>query len=686
MADNTELDAGSGGVTLATASLTFSGDTAQVQVVGCAILSGSEGSWVLSQFVGGAGAVAAGVQRVTLASDDPGVALLTTIDADTSAIKTAVEVMDDWDESDRAKVNPIVGQAGIAAGAGAVGVTVPRVTLASDDPGVALLTTIDSDTDAIKTAVETIDNAISGSEILIAGGATQTNDVKVTLDGEAVVLGAGSAAIGKLAANTGVDIGDVDVTSMPGAAAEAAPLPGAFVVVAGDDGTDTHPLQTDASGNLKVNVSAGSAAGTEYTEDDAAAANPDGGMPVMVRADSPAGVTSTNGDVVAQRATNYGAAFVQILDSSGNFVDSFGGAGGTSSADDADFVAGTTLGTQVQGVYESSPTSVTDGDVGQIGITSTRQVRTSATQEGTWTVDCNGSNVTVDNASIAITHAALTELAGAIDTQVQVDIVADGAGLATDAKLDDIIADTAAIQTAVEIMDDWDESDRAKVNLIAGQAGIAGGTGVDGATVPRITLATNVALPAGTNNIGDVDVLSVVPGTAATNLGKARASAVGATDTGVAPLAVRNDDLADLAGADADYTPLQVDNRGALYVNSAAAEPKQLSGVAAGGTPGADEMIPSVSGKKLLILALSLFSTSTTTNTVYVDNVDNNLLGNSGNGIALSLDADGDTVAGFILPYNPGGWFKTDAVTEAVTLNTSAAQDIIWCITYIETD
>jgi hypothetical protein len=70
-------------------------------------------------------------------------------------------------------------------------------------------------------------------------------------------------------------------------------------------------------------------------------------------------------------------------------------------------------------------------------------------------------------------------------------------------------------------MDDWDESDRVKVNLIAGQAGIAAGTGVDGATVPRVTLATNVALPAGTNaigklaansgvDIGDVDVTSVV--------------------------------------------------------------------------------------------------------------------------------------------------------------------------------
>jgi len=37
---------------------------------------------------------------------------------------------------------------------------------------------------AIKSAVEKMDDPVSGSEMLIAGGATQANDVKVTLDGE----------------------------------------------------------------------------------------------------------------------------------------------------------------------------------------------------------------------------------------------------------------------------------------------------------------------------------------------------------------------------------------------------------------------------------------------------------------------------------------------------------------------
>jgi hypothetical protein len=44
--------------------------------------------------------------------------------------------------------------------------------------------------------------------------ASNHSDVPVTLDGETVVLGAGSAAFGKLAANDGVDIGNVDVASI----------------------------------------------------------------------------------------------------------------------------------------------------------------------------------------------------------------------------------------------------------------------------------------------------------------------------------------------------------------------------------------------------------------------------------------------------------------------------------------
>ena len=137
-------------------------------------------------------------------------------------------------------------------------------------------------------------------------------------------------------------------------------------------------------------------------------------------------------------------------------------------------------------------------------------------------------------------------------------------------------------QTAsLSVLDDWDETDRAKVNIIVGQAGIAAGTGVDGVTVPRVTLATNVALPAGTNgigkltansgvDIGDVDVTSVIPGVGATNLSKPEDGPHTTGDVGVMALAVRQDAQADF-GADGDYVPFSIDADGQLRVTGSVA-------------------------------------------------------------------------------------------------------------------
>lgn len=82
-----------------------------------------------------------------------------------------------------------------------------------------------------------------------------------------------------------------------------------------------------------------------------------------------------------------------------------------------------------------------------------------------------------------------------------------------------------------------------------------------------VTGTVTANLAAGTNNIGDVDVLSVVPGTAATNLGKAIDTALGATDTGVLALSVRDDALATLTEADGDVSALRVDSTGRLWCN-----------------------------------------------------------------------------------------------------------------------
>lgn len=63
----------------------------------------------------------------------------------------------------------------------------------------------------------------------------------------------------------------------------------------------------------------------------------------------------------------------------------------------------------------------------------------------------------------------------------------------------------------------------------------------------------------------DVDILSHVPGTGATNLGKAEDATHNSGDTGVMALAVRQDTTSPLAG-DGDYIPLSVNALGALRV------------------------------------------------------------------------------------------------------------------------
>lgn len=103
---------------------------------------------------------------------------LSVLDSNSAAIKTAVEIMDDWDESDRAKVNPIVGQAGITGGAGVVAANTPRTTLASDDPAVAALQIMDDwdETDRAKVNLIAAQAGITGG-----AGAVAANTPRVTL-------------------------------------------------------------------------------------------------------------------------------------------------------------------------------------------------------------------------------------------------------------------------------------------------------------------------------------------------------------------------------------------------------------------------------------------------------------------------------------------------------------------------
>lgn len=299
--------------------------------------------------------------RVTIASDSTGVVSVDdnggslTVDG-TVAISGTVAVTQSgtWDE---VGINDSGNSITVDDGGGSLTV----------DGTVAVSGTVTVDSE-LPAAAALADNAANptapavGAFGMVWDGATWDRAPGTAADGTLVNLGANNdvTVTGTVTANlSATDNAVLDVIASPVATISTTPLQRVAIFDASD-------AQITSFGG-----------GTQYTEDAAAAANPVGTAPILVRADTPAGVVSADGDNVAQRGTNFGAAFVQVVDSSGNFINTFGGSGGTAIADDADFVAGTTQGTPAMGVYESTPTSVTDGDIGYIGIDANRRVRVS---------------------------------------------------------------------------------------------------------------------------------------------------------------------------------------------------------------------------------------------------------------------------------------------------------------------
>jgi len=111
----------------------------------------------------GGGDATAANQTTIIGHVDGVETLIGTTNTNTGASTTALQIVDDWDESDRAKVNPIAGQAGVAAGAGAASALTQRVILASDDPAVV-------DLAAIEVLITTVLERVDGLETLLNAG------------------------------------------------------------------------------------------------------------------------------------------------------------------------------------------------------------------------------------------------------------------------------------------------------------------------------------------------------------------------------------------------------------------------------------------------------------------------------------------------------------------------------------
>jgi len=219
--------------------------------------------------------------------------------------------------------------------------------------------------------------------------------------------------------------------------------------------------------------------------------------------------------------------------------------------------------------------------------------------------------------------------------QMQVDIVADGAGLATDAKLDDIILDTAAIQTAVEIIDDWDDgSDRCRVVGAAAEDAAAAGN-------------------------------PVLVG------GRYDSTLRGLDDGDVGAPA--------LSSAAETVTIPQV--KYVMY-GSERCEVQHFETTTS--TSGEDLIAAPGAGKKILVLSLDITATSTTVTNVHLQTGTTNTdcWFDGTNPLPVAIDADGDNIAGRHWA-DERGLFSTPDANEALEAILSAAQAVQFRGTYI---
>lgn len=282
---------------------------------------------------------------------------------------------------------------------------------------------------------------------------------------------------------------------------------------------DYIPLTTDASGSLRVT---GGGGGTEYTEDIASAADPVGNQVIARRRDTLSTETTTDGDNTALNSTGKGELYVKhvdsipVTDNGGSLtvdgtVTSNAGTGFPSVQTEDAASAGGETGIQILGVRNDAAASKTstDGDFSALATDAAGRVGI-ADLGGAISVDDNGGSLTIDAASLPLPTGAST----LAEQQTQTTALQ---------KLDNIAhsGSDVALSEHVPISGQFDDTATTTVteNQIA---------------PVRITSAralhTSIrdALPAGTNNIGDVDVLTV-PAPLSTSGGGTEASALRVT-------------------------------------------------------------------------------------------------------------------------------------------------------------
>jgi len=320
----------------------------------------------------------------------------------------------------------------------------------------------------------------------------------------------------------------------------------------GTDG-DYSPLQVDATGLLKVNVVAGASSGAQFAEDAAHGSGDLGTQALAVRNDANSSLVDTDGDYSPLQVDSTGLLKVNVISG-----------GSTQFAEDAAHTTGD-LGTQALAVRNDANSSLvgTDGDYSPLQVDATGLLKVnvvSGSGAGTEFAEDSGHTTgDLGTQMLAVRQDANASLVGTDLDYAPLQVDSTG-----NLKVNVVSGVTAGTEFAE---DSAHASGHLGTQILAvRQDALASSTDTDGDyaslksnAAGSLYVNQSEALPAGTNNIGDVDVLTM-PATFAEDSGHVSG------DTGVQMLAVRQDANASLVGTDLDYAPLQVNATGSLKV------------------------------------------------------------------------------------------------------------------------
>jgi len=336
-----------------------------------------------------------------------------------------------------------------------------------------------------------------------------------------------------------------------------------------------------------------------------------------------------------------------------------------------------------------------DANIGNVDIASSVALDVSA---ATVTVDLGINNdVTIDGSSIvhaedvahvtgddgimslAVRNDALAALATTDGDYAPLQVNASGALFIQEGAAMDVSAATVTVDgtgtfvaqitgdalTALQLIDDPVFADDAAFTLTSSKVMAIGG--LHDATLSALAAAEGDIVPFRVNANG---ALHVTGSSGSTQYAEDIAHTTG--DTGTMALAVRNDDLAALAGADGDYGPLQLTQNGALLGCPTNNDDYKYAAID-DAVSGDNTLVAAVASRKIRVLAAFMVSAGTV----------NARFESGAAGTALTGQMNLIANSGFVLPFNPAGWFET-AVNTLLNLELSAAISVDGSLTYIE--